>query len=90
MIAAYKVIVSPVFYALGVRCRHEPTCSSYAADAIRAQGLWRGSWLAFGRVARCRPGGSWGWDPAPVEGSGAPWWRIWAFRAPRDGNEGMS
>ncbi|MCH8489765.1 MAG: membrane protein insertion efficiency factor YidD [Oceanicaulis sp.] len=90
MIGAYKVIVSPVFYALGVRCRHEPTCSSYAADVIRAQGLWRGGWLTLGRVMRCRPGGSWGVDPAPLEPNGAPWWRIWSFRSPPEGNEGKT
>jgi len=90
MIGAYKVIVSPVFYALGVRCRHEPTCSSYAADAIRAQGLWRGSWLTLGRILRCRPGGSWGVDPAPLEHNGAPWWGVWSFRPPHEGNEGKT
>lgn len=90
LIGAYKVILSPVFYALGVRCRHEPTCSSYAVDAIQAQGLWRGSWLALGRVARCRPGGSWGVDPAPLEPSCVPWWRVWSFRSSPGGNEGKT
>ncbi|WBQ14516.1 membrane protein insertion efficiency factor YidD [Hyphomonadaceae bacterium BL14] len=90
VIAAYKVIASPVFYALGARCRHEPTCSSYAADAIRAQGLWRGSWLALGRILRCRPGGSWGVDLAPLERNSAPWWQVWAFRTPYRGHEGIS
>ena len=80
LIAAYKYLLSPLFYALGVRCRHEPTCSAYAADAIRAQGLWRGGWLALGRLLRCRPGGSWGVDPAPRTATAAPWWKIWAFR----------
>ena len=88
MIGAYKVTVSPVFYALGVRCRHEPTCSSYAADVIRAQGLWRGGWLTLGRVMRCRPGGSWGVDPAPLQPNGAPWWRVWSFRSPHETIEG--
>lgn len=80
LLVAYKYGVSPVFYALGVRCRHEPTCSAYAADAIRAQGLWRGGWLAAGRVLRCRPGGTHGYDPAPERASAAPWWKVWAFR----------
>ena len=81
LLVAYKYGLSPVFYALGVRCRHTPTCSAYAADAIRSQGLWRGGWLAFGRVLRCRPGGTWGVDPAPEARSGAPWWKVWAFRS---------
>lgn len=80
LLRGYKYLISPVFYALGVRCRHEPTCSAYSMDAIRAQGLWRGFWLTLGRLLRCRPGGSWGVDPAPVEASGAPWWKLWAFR----------
>lgn len=80
LLAAYRYGLSPVFHALGVRCRHEPSCSAYAADAIRAQGLWRGGWLAAGRVGRCRPWGTHGWDPAPEALPGAPWWKIWAFR----------
>ena len=80
LLRGYKYLISPVFYALGVRCRHEPTCSAYSMDAIRAQGLWRGGWLTLGRLLRCRPGGSWGVDPAPVEASAAPWWKIWGFR----------
>jgi putative membrane protein insertion efficiency factor len=80
LIGAYKLMISPVFYALGVRCRHEPTCSSYAVDALKAQGFWRGCWLTAGRLSRCRPGGSWGADPAPVVRTPAPWWKVWAFR----------
>ncbi|MCC5995122.1 MAG: membrane protein insertion efficiency factor YidD [Oceanicaulis sp.] len=87
VITAYKVILSPVFYMLGARCRHEPSCSAYAADAIRAQGLWRGGWLTLGRLMRCRPGGTWGVDPAPRERNNAPWWRIWAFRNANGGDE---
>ena len=85
LLTAYKYGLSPVFYALGVRCRHEPTCSAYATDAIRAQGLWRGGWLTLGRLLRCRPGGTYGFDPAPIQANSAPWWRVWALRddAPR-------
>ncbi len=80
LLRGYKYLISPVFYALGVRCRHEPTCSAYSMDAIRAQGFWRGGWLTLGRLLRCRPGGTWGVDPAPVEPSPSPWWKVWAFR----------
>ena len=79
LLAVYKYAISPVFYAFGVRCRHEPTCSAYAGDCVRSQGLWRGSWLALGRVLRCRPGGTAGYDPAPAPRDAA-WWRVWAFR----------
>ena len=84
LIGAYKVLISPVFYTLGVRCRHEPTCSSYGADAISSQGLWRGIWLTLGRILRCRPGGTWGHDPAPAVANGSPWWKVWALRDPVD------
>jgi putative membrane protein insertion efficiency factor len=80
LLTVYRYGLSPVFHALGVRCRHEPSCSAYAVDAIRAQGLWRGGWLAAGRVGRCRPWGTHGWDPAPEARNHAPWWKIWAFR----------
>lgn len=79
LVTAYRWSLSPVLYALGVRCRHEPSCSVYAMEAITAQGLWRGGWLALGRISRCRPGGSHGYDPAPTQRSAAPWWKIWAF-----------
>jgi len=79
-VRVYQYTLSPLFYALGVRCRHEPTCSSYAVDAIRSQGAWRGFWLATGRVARCRPGGSHGYDPAPDIPNDAPFWAIGRFR----------
>jgi len=46
-------------------CRHFPTCSDYALDAIARHGAWRGSWLAFRRLARCHPLGTAGVDPVP-------------------------
>jgi putative membrane protein insertion efficiency factor len=48
-------------------CRFQPTCSSYAAEAIEAHGPRRGAWLAVKRLFRCRPGGGRGFDPVPVE-----------------------
>lgn len=80
LVGAYRYSLSPVLYAFGVRCRHEPGCSAYASDAITAQGLWRGAWLALGRFGRCRPWGTHGYDPAPVARTPVPWWRVWAFR----------
>jgi uncharacterized protein len=46
-------------------CRHEPTCSNYAYEAIGRHGSVRGSWLSLKRLGRCRPGGSSGYDPVP-------------------------
>lgn len=72
----YKRTLSPVFYFLGARCRHEPSCSDYAAGAIRRHGAWRGGWLTLSRLTRCHPFGSHGFDPVPerLEKNG---WRIW-------------
>ena len=50
---------------LGQHCRHLPTCSEYAYEAVARHGLLRGSWLATWRVARCGPFGSHGYDPVP-------------------------
>ncbi len=50
---------------IGRQCRHLPTCSEYAIEAIDRNGPWRGFWLTLARVARCRPGGTSGFDPVP-------------------------
>ena len=36
-------------------CKFYPSCSNYAADAVRMHGARRGAWLAVRRVARCHP-----------------------------------
>jgi putative membrane protein insertion efficiency factor len=48
-----------------VRCRHWPSCSHYAEDAVRRHGLSNGLRLAVTRVLRCRPWGAGGYDPVP-------------------------
>jgi uncharacterized protein len=83
-VRVYQWTLSPVFYALGVRCRHEPTCSAYGMDCVRHQGAWRAIWLTLGRIARCRPGGSHGYDPAPEKQTNVPWWALHRFRLPRE------
>jgi hypothetical protein len=62
LIAFYRRVVSPL---LPAACRFEPTCSRYAAEAIRRHGAWRGLRLAVARLLRCRPGGGGGLDPVP-------------------------
>jgi putative membrane protein insertion efficiency factor len=48
----------------GVRhCRFEPTCSAYAADAVRRHGALRGSLMAVRRLLRCHPWNPGGHDP---------------------------
>lgn len=63
LIAAYRYLVSPW---LGPRCRFVPSCSEYAADALRAHGAARGAFLAIGRVCRCHPWNPGGHDPVPA------------------------
>jgi uncharacterized protein len=50
---------------IGNSCRHLPTCSEYAYEAIARHGLWSGGWMGLFRVMRCGPGGTHGLDPVP-------------------------
>lgn len=62
LIRAYQLLLSPV---MGPRCRHLPTCSDYAMEAIARFGAARGGWLALRRIIRCHPLGTSGYDPVP-------------------------
>ena len=58
VIRIYQRVFSPVLsVALGPNCgcRFAPTCSHYAADAVRTHGPILGSWLSLRRLARCTP-----------------------------------
>jgi putative membrane protein insertion efficiency factor len=46
-------------------CRFDPSCSTYALEALEGHGAIRGSWLALRRVGRCHPWGGMGYDPVP-------------------------
>ena len=73
----YRYGISPL---LVPRCRHLPTCSQYALDAIDLNGVWIGVWLALGRFARCHPWGTHGYDPAPdLRREGIPFWAPWRY-----------
>lgn len=62
MISGYQRLVSPFFPPT---CRYQPTCSQYAAEAIKLHGGLKGSWLALKRIGRCQPFGGSGFDPVP-------------------------
>jgi hypothetical protein len=67
-IRAYRWTISPmqIFLFGGAGgCRFTPTCSVYAADAIRGHGALKGGALAAGRICRCHPWGGCGHDPVP-------------------------
>ena len=46
-------------------CRFTPTCSEYAYQAFLLHGIKKGAILTIKRILKCRPGGSWGYDPVP-------------------------
>src|SRR5256885_759231 len=62
LIRAYQALMPPLYRG---GCRHQPTCSEFAKEAIMRHGLLKGGRLALGRIARCHPFGSAGYDPVP-------------------------
>jgi putative membrane protein insertion efficiency factor len=63
-ITVYQRVISP---ALPRRCKYEPTCSAYAAQAIRRYGILRGLVLAAWRLLRCNPFSHGGFDPVEAQ-----------------------
>jgi uncharacterized protein len=59
-ITLYRRFISPL---MAPRCRYYPTCSAYAAEAIRNYGVLRGLVLAGWRLLRCNPLSHGGFDP---------------------------
>ena len=62
LIRLYQLLIAPV---IGPRCRHLPSCSEYASEAIAVHGPLRGAWMGLCRIARCHPWGTSGYDPVP-------------------------
>lgn len=67
-----KLCILPIrFYQLAISpwlpssCRFQPTCSTYAIEAIDRHGVLAGGWLVLRRLARCHPFGGYGYDPVP-------------------------
>jgi uncharacterized protein len=60
----YRRFISP---ALPRRCKYHPTCSEYAAEAIRTYGVLKGLVLAAWRVLRCNPWSHGGVDPVEAQ-----------------------
>jgi len=62
----YQTLLSPFLATqLGVHCRFEPTCSSYALEAIEKHGAPVGIRLTIARIGRCHPFHEGGFDPVP-------------------------
>lgn len=67
-IRIYQLTLSPLqtfLLGAGNGCRYTPTCSVYAAEALREHGAVMGTVLATKRICRCHPWGGCGHDPVP-------------------------
>ncbi|QXG77958.1 membrane protein insertion efficiency factor YidD [Modestobacter sp. L9-4] len=62
MLAAVRFYQRAISPAFPPRCRFEPSCSAYAAEALEVHGAVRGSWLALVRLAKCAP-----WHPGGLD-----------------------
>lgn len=56
LIKAYQVLISPTLaQVFGAHCRFEKTCSEYAKESIKENGILRGGLIAAKRVLSCNP-----------------------------------
>lgn len=62
LVRGYQLLLS---VWLGASCRFEPTCSSYAIQALQRHGAAAGSYLAAARILRCHPFCQGGHDAVP-------------------------
>lgn len=62
LVKAYQRWLSPW---LGNNCRFDPTCSTYAIEAINRFGVIKGCWLVSKRILKCHPLNAGGSDPVP-------------------------
>lgn len=63
-IRGYQRFISP---ALPRSCKYEPTCSQYAVEAVRTEGVLKGLVLASWRILRCNPWSHGGYDPVSAQ-----------------------
>lgn len=59
LLRGYQFAISPM---LGQNCRFYPSCSEYAAEAIREYGAGKGSLMAGKRLCKCHP-----WHPGGID-----------------------
>jgi len=86
LIKVYRYTLSPL---VGYECRHLPTCSDYADQAIERYGLWAGGWMTLARLLRCQPFGTSGLDFVPDRvSSSARWYLPWRYARWRGTNPG--
>jgi putative membrane protein insertion efficiency factor len=77
LIKIYRYTLSPL---IGFECRHLPTCSDYADQALDRYGLWAGGWMTLARLLRCQPFGTSGLDFVPdAAPNNARWYLPWRY-----------
>jgi putative membrane protein insertion efficiency factor len=77
LIKLYRYTLSAL---VGYHCRHLPTCSQYADEAIGRFGLWAGGWMTLARLLRCQPWGTSGIDAVPAAlPERAHWYLPWRY-----------
>jgi uncharacterized protein len=85
LIGAYRLTLSPL---IGYHCRHLPTCSQYADEAIERHGFWAGGWMTLARLLRCHPLGTSGLDFVPTAlPANARWFLPWRYGRWREVND---
>jgi len=77
LVMIYRYTFSPL---IGFHCRHLPTCSAYADQALDRFGLWAGGWMTLARLLRCHPWGTSGLDLVPERlRADAHWYLPWRY-----------
>jgi putative membrane protein insertion efficiency factor len=77
LVKGYRLTLSPL---IGFHCRHLPTCSQYADEALARHGLWAGGWMTLARILRCQPYGTSGLDFVPSRTpENARWFLPWRY-----------
>jgi uncharacterized protein len=77
LVAAYRLTLSPL---IGYNCRHLPSCSQYADEAIERHGFWAGGWMTLARLSRCHPLGTSGLDfVASALPPNSRWYLPWRY-----------
>jgi uncharacterized protein len=77
LVKIYRHTLSPL---VGFDCRHLPTCSDYADQALDRFGLWAGGWMTLARLLRCQPLGTAGLDfVAEALPEKSRWYMPWRY-----------
>jgi putative membrane protein insertion efficiency factor len=88
LVTVYRYAFSPL---VGFHCRHLPTCSAYADEALDRFGLWAGGWMTLARLLRCHPWGTSGLDVVPDElAPNVHWYAPWRYARWRGTNPGSA